>query len=45
MLCLNFSDIVIITVRCTIHGISRSEAIHLLENFVFGDRGYMSNAY
>ena len=37
MLCLHFSDIAIITVkgvdyRCIIHDISKSEAIHLLEN-------------
>ena len=41
---LNISDIVIITVkgvdyRCIIHGISKSEAINLLENSVLNDRG------
>ena len=39
MLCLNISDIAIITVKsvnycCIMHDISKSEAIHLLENFV-----------
>ena len=39
MLCLNISDITIITVKsvnycCIMHDISKSEAIHLLENFV-----------
>ena len=46
MLCLNNSDIAIITVKgvayhCIIHGISKSEAIHLLENSVLEDRGYI----
>ena len=46
MLCLNLSDIAIIAVkrfdyRYIIHGISRSETIHLLENSVGGDRGYI----
>ena len=44
MLCLNISDIAIITVKnvdycCIIHNISKSEAINLLENSVLGDRG------
>ena len=44
--CLNISDIAIITVKsvdycCIIHVISKSEAIHLLENYVLEDRGYM----
>ena len=46
MLCLNISDIAIIKVkgvdcRWTIHDISKSEAIHLLENSVLDDRGYI----
>ena len=46
MLCLNISDIAIITVkgvdyRCIIHDISKSEPIHLLQNFVLDDRGYI----
>ena len=46
VLCLNISDIAIITIkgvdyRCIIHGISKSEAINLLENFVLEDCGYM----
>ena len=45
MLCLNISDIAIITVknvdyRCIIYNISKSEAINLLENSVLKDRGY-----
>ena len=44
MLFVNISYIAIITVkgadyRCIIHGISKSEAIHLLENSVLEDRG------
>ena len=40
-----FSDIAIITVKevdyhCIIHDVSKSEAIHLLENSVLDDRGY-----
>ena len=40
MLCLNISDITIITVenvdhRCIIHNISKSEAINLLKNYFF----------
>ena len=43
--CYLFSDIAIITVKevdyhCIIHDVSKSEAIHLLENSVLDDRGY-----
>ena len=46
MLCLTFSDIVIITVkgvnyRCIIGDTSKSAAIHLLENSVPKDCGYI----
>ena len=46
ILCLNISDIDIITVkgtayRCINHYISKSEAIHLLENSVLDDREYI----
>ena len=46
MLCINISDIAIITVKvvdyhCIIHDISESEAIHLLKNSVLYDRGYI----
>ena len=46
MLSLNHCDIDIITVktveyRYIMHGISKSEAIHLLENSVLHDRGYI----
>ena len=46
ILCLNISDIVIITVKnidyhCIIHRISKSEAINLLETSVLEDRGYI----
>ena len=49
MLCLNLIDIAISNVtgfdyRCVIHGISKSEAIHLLKNSVLNDRRYISNA-
>ena len=45
MLCLNLSDVAIITVksvdyRCIIHGISKSGAINLLENLL-DDRRYI----
>ena len=45
MLCLDISDIAIITVknvgyRCIIHNISKSEAVNLLENSVLEDCGY-----
>ena len=44
MLCLNISDITIITIknvnyRCIIHSISKSEATNLLGNSVLEDRG------
>lgn len=46
MLCLNLSDIAIITVKRVdyshmIHDISKSEGILLLENSVLVDRGYI----
>ena len=46
MLCLSCSDIAIITVKgvgycCIIHDISKSEAIHLLQNSVLDDCGYI----
>ena len=46
MLCLNISDIAIITVKnvdycCIMYSISKSEAINLLENSVLEDRGYI----
>ena len=46
MLCLNISDIAIVTVkgvdyRCIIHDISKSEANFLLQNSVLGDRRYI----
>ena len=46
MLCLSLSDIAIITVKavdccCIIHDISKSEAIHLLQNSVLHDFGYI----
>ena len=46
MLCLNISNIAIITVKgvdypCIIHDISKYEAIHLLENPVLEDCGYI----
>ena len=46
MLCLNLSDIAVTTVKGVdycwiIHDISKSEAIHLLENSVLDDRGYI----
>ena len=45
MLCLNVSDIAIITVKnvdycCIIYNISKSEVINLLENSVLEDRDY-----
>ena len=50
MLGLNLSDIAVITVKgvdycCIIHDISKSEAIHLLENSVLDHRWYILNAY
>ena len=46
MLCLNLSDVAIITVKnvgycCIIHDISKPEAIHLLENSVIDVCGYI----
>ena len=46
MLCLDISDIAIITVKgvdygCIIHNISKSGAIRLLENSVLDDCGYI----
>ena len=46
MLCLNISDITIITFKginylCIIHYISKSDAFHLWENYVLYDRGYI----
>ena len=46
MLCLNISDIAIITIkkvdyRCIIYNIIKYEAINLLENSVLKDRGYL----
>ena len=46
MLCFNISDTAIITIKrvdycCIIHDIGKSEAIHLLENSVLDDRGYI----
>ena len=46
MLCLNLSDIAMITIKCIdylciIHDISKSEAINMSENYVLGDCGYI----
>ena len=46
MLCLNISDITIITVKgvaccCIIHNIGKSEGIDFLKSSVFEDRGYI----
>ena len=46
MLSLNIRGIAVIAVKevdyhCTIHGISKFEAIHLLENSLLDDRGYI----
>ena len=46
MFCLNINDIAIITDKgvdyhCSIHDISKSEAIHLLKNSVLDDCGYI----
>ena len=46
MLCLNISNIAIITVKnvdyySIIHDTGKSETIHLLENSVLDDRGYI----
>ena len=50
MLRLNLSDIAIIIVKsvyccCIIHGISKTNVIHLLENSVLDDCGHIQNAY
>ena len=46
ILCLNISDIAIITIKdidhcCIIQNISKPKAINLLENSVLEDRGYI----
>ena len=46
MLCLNISDIAIITIKgvdqhCIVYYITKSEAIRLLENSVLNDCGYI----
>ena len=46
MLCLSISDIAFISVKnvdycCIIHGISKSERINLLKNYVLGNFGYI----
>ena len=46
MLCLNISDIAVITVknvdyRCIMYNINKSEAIQLLENSVLKDREHL----
>ena len=46
MMCLNISDIAVITVknvdyRCIMYNINKSEAIHLLENSVLKDREHL----
>ena len=46
ILCLNISDVSIITVknvdyRCIIHNIGKSEAINLIESDVLENRGYI----
>ena len=48
MVCLNISDIAIITVKgvdyhCIIHDISKSEEIHLSKNSVLVDHGYIQS--
>ena len=45
MLSVNISNVAIITIKnvdycCIIHNITKSEAINLLKNSVFEDRGY-----
>ena len=50
MLCLNMNDIAIFIFKVVgyswiIHGISKSEAIPLLENSVLDDHGYIYSAY
>ena len=46
MLCLNLIDIVVITIESVdytglTHDTSKSNAIHLFQNFVLDDRGYI----
>ena len=46
MFCINISDIAIITAKnvdccCIMYNISKSEAIHLLENSILEDRRYL----
>ena len=46
MLCLSLSDIAFITVKnadypCIFYDTTKSEAIHLLKNYVFDDCGYI----
>ena len=48
MFCLNIRNISIITVNgvgycCIIDNISQSDAVHLVVNSVFDDRGYIYN--
>ena len=50
MLGVNLNDVAVITAkvvyyRCIIYNISKSDAIHLLENFMLDDRAYILNAY
>ena len=50
ILCLNLSDIAIITVKnvyycCIIHDINKSEAINLLENSMLEDHGYIEKLH
>lgn len=49
MLCLNLTDIVFIIVKgvdcCAIPGITKSDPIHLSQNFALDDCGYMENVY
>ena len=50
ILCRNISDIAIVTVKnvdynCIIHDVNKSEAIHLLENYVVEDCDYIQNIH
>ena len=50
MLCLNISNIAVITARdvdhhCIIHAICKSKTVYLLESSVLVDCGYIYNAY
>ena len=50
MMCLNFTDICIITYKVVdylriIHSRSKSDTTHLLKKYVLDDRGYGYNAY